>query len=253
MDNEDFLLAEYQHFSESFWRNEERGEKIVNFFITITTAIISGIIILVTNEQEIFPQSKIKVIVIAALFATLMLGLVTFIRIIKRNHVTDEYKHIIEYLRDQFIVNASSNQEKYKLPFDDSSQKPGFWCLGGLAITVAVTNSILFTAIIVILWFSDRSAWGTATCLFLFTFIPQVFITVAARNGMKGNSMNNPEPKYTLQLHPRPKETVSLEIPTDTLESLKKVAASRDMSVEALLKFYIGQELRQDLAKFSSR
>ncbi len=66
--------------------------------------------------------------------------------------------------------------------------------------------------------------------------------------------MNKPEQEYTLQLHPRPKETVPLEMPTDTLESLKKVAASRDMSVEALLKFYIGQGLRQDLAKlFSNR
>lgn len=66
--------------------------------------------------------------------------------------------------------------------------------------------------------------------------------------------MNKPEEELTLQLYPRPKQTVSLEIPTDTLESLKKVAASRDMSVEALLKFYIGQELRQDLAKlFSDR
>ena len=66
--------------------------------------------------------------------------------------------------------------------------------------------------------------------------------------------MNKPEPECTLQLHPRLKETVFLEIPTDTLTSLKKVAASRDMSVEALIKFYIGQELRQDLAKlFSSK
>ena len=66
--------------------------------------------------------------------------------------------------------------------------------------------------------------------------------------------MNKPEQEYTLQLHPRPKETVHLEMPTDTLESLKKVAASRDMSAEALLKFYIGQGLRQDLAKlFSNR
>lgn len=66
--------------------------------------------------------------------------------------------------------------------------------------------------------------------------------------------MNLPEEEFTLRLHPRSKETVSLEIPTDTLESLKKVAASRDMSVEALLKFYIGQELRNDLAiLFSNR
>ncbi|MBW4636487.1 MAG: hypothetical protein KME30_32815 [Iphinoe sp. HA4291-MV1] len=61
--------------------------------------------------------------------------------------------------------------------------------------------------------------------------------------------MNKAEEEFKLQLHPRPKETVSIEIPKDTLESLKKVAVSRDMSFEALLKFYIGQGLRQDLAK----
>jgi hypothetical protein len=41
---------------------------------------------------------------------------------------------------------------------------------------------------------------------------------------LKGNYMNNPEEELKLQLRPRPKETVSLEIPKDTLESLKKVA-----------------------------
>jgi hypothetical protein len=66
--------------------------------------------------------------------------------------------------------------------------------------------------------------------------------------------MNNPEEEFLLHLHPRPHETVSLEIPKDTLESLKKIADSRDMSFDALLKFYIGQGLRQDLAKlFSNR
>lgn len=60
--------------------------------------------------------------------------------------------------------------------------------------------------------------------------------------------MNKPE-KLNLQLRPRAAETVSIEIPKDTLESLKKVADSRDMPFEALLKFYIGQGLRQDLAK----
>lgn len=64
--------------------------------------------------------------------------------------------------------------------------------------------------------------------------------------------MKKPEEEYQLQLHPRSKETVSIEIPEDTLDSLKKVAVSRDMSVEALLKFYIGQGLRQDLAKLFS-
>ena len=66
--------------------------------------------------------------------------------------------------------------------------------------------------------------------------------------------MNKPEEELTLKLRPRPTETVSIPIPTDTLKSLKKVASNREMSVEALLKFYIGQGLRQDLAKqFSSQ
>ncbi len=60
--------------------------------------------------------------------------------------------------------------------------------------------------------------------------------------------------ELTLKLNPRPQERFSLNIPTDTLVSLKKVANRKDMSVEALLKFYIGQGLRQDLTKlFSDR
>ena len=62
--------------------------------------------------------------------------------------------------------------------------------------------------------------------------------------------MNKPE-EYKLNLHPRPQDTVSLKLPKDTLESLQKVADSRDMSVEALLKFYIGHGLRQDLTELS--
>jgi hypothetical protein len=66
--------------------------------------------------------------------------------------------------------------------------------------------------------------------------------------------MNKPEDEYTFKLHPRLEETISLDIPKDTLAAIKKVAANRDMSYEALLKLYIGQGLRQDLTKlFSNR
>ncbi len=42
---------------------------------------------------------------------------------------------------------------------------------------------------------------------------------------------------------------MTLRIPLDTLANAQKVAASRDMAVEALFKLYIGQGLRQDLAR----
>lgn len=66
--------------------------------------------------------------------------------------------------------------------------------------------------------------------------------------------MKKPEEEFELHFRPRAVETVSIQIPTDALASLEKVAASRDMSYQALLKLYIGQGLRQDLAKlFSDR
>ncbi len=64
--------------------------------------------------------------------------------------------------------------------------------------------------------------------------------------------MKMPEEKLSLKLKSRPSETVSISIPTDTLKSLQKVANCRDMSLEALLKFYIGKGLRQDLSKLFS-
>ena len=59
-------------------------------------------------------------------------------------------------------------------------------------------------------------------------------------------SYNEADEIYDLKFRPRETERVSIEIPKDTLSSLKQVADGRDMSVQALLKFYIGQGLRQD-------
>ena len=52
-----------------------------------------------------------------------------------------------------------------------------------------------------------------------------------------------------LKVRPRESETVSIQIPTDTLAELERVAAQRDLSLDALLKLYIGKCLRQDLSQ----
>jgi hypothetical protein len=66
--------------------------------------------------------------------------------------------------------------------------------------------------------------------------------------------MNEEDEITNLRFRPRPAEDVTLSIPLDTLASIREVAASRDMSPEALLKFYIGHGLRQDIARlFSER
>lgn len=61
--------------------------------------------------------------------------------------------------------------------------------------------------------------------------------------------MSQPEFPSELKLRPRPSTTLSFKIPTDTYENLERIAAARDMSVDALMKLYVGQGLRHDLAQ----
>lgn len=66
--------------------------------------------------------------------------------------------------------------------------------------------------------------------------------------------MSNSDEPGALRIRRRPSETVTLSIPSDTLEMVRRVADTRDMSPDALLKFYVGQGLRQDTARlFSER
>jgi hypothetical protein len=51
-----------------------------------------------------------------------------------------------------------------------------------------------------------------------------------------------------LRLRPRPSTPLTLPVPDDVLKSLQEIAADRGMSLEGLLKLYIGKGLRQDLS-----
>jgi hypothetical protein len=51
-----------------------------------------------------------------------------------------------------------------------------------------------------------------------------------------------------LHLRPRPSTPLTLPVPDDVLKSLQEIAADREMSLEGLLKLYIGKGLRQDLS-----
>ena len=60
------------------------------------------------------------------------------------------------------------------------------------------------------------------------------------------------EEGFDLKVRSRDSQPVPVHVPADTLASLENIAAGRDMSVEALLRLYIGQSIRQDLAKHSA-
>ena len=51
-----------------------------------------------------------------------------------------------------------------------------------------------------------------------------------------------------LELKSRPTQTVPLKVPLDTLAQLQQIAAARDPGLYSLLKLYIGEGVRSDLA-----
>lgn len=57
------------------------------------------------------------------------------------------------------------------------------------------------------------------------------------------------EEGFALEFYPRETKTVSLEISVETLEALETKAKEKDLPLQSLLKFYIGQGLRQDLSE----
>lgn len=57
------------------------------------------------------------------------------------------------------------------------------------------------------------------------------------------------EEGFELRFKERPSTELKILLPLDVIASLEQVASSRDMSVEALVRFYIGQSLRGDLSK----
>ena len=153
MEDEKLLFEEYRRFTEAFWRNEEAGERRVTFFITLTTAIIAAIVALRTSDVGI-PDREIRLLTSGALLGTVLFGLATFLRMLQRDRVTDEYKAIVRYLREQ-LRRRATGLEEYDLPF----RPPRHWLLrGGLAITVALVNSILL-AVLTALWIQDGLQW----------------------------------------------------------------------------------------------
>ncbi len=66
---------------------------------------------------------------------------------------------------------------------------------------------------------------------------------------MNQNNDNTADELTVLRPRPRPQTDITLTIPRDVAGSLMRVASARDMSVDALLKLYIGQGLRQDIAR----
>jgi len=140
-----FLLAEYRNLADSFWRNEDAAERRVNFFITLVTAVISALVALATRSSDLGSDVAFAVTVFA-LLALLAFGVVTLLRMIRRNRVTDEYKRAMAQIRTFF--KAEDDRLREYEPFPSAARRIGS---GGLAEMVAVFNALIVAALGIVL------------------------------------------------------------------------------------------------------
>ena len=104
IDVKDLLLEDYRYYGDWLQRNEEAGEKRVNLYVTLLTAIPAGIVaISEKNDLHILENQSMQIILITALAALLPFGIFIFFRLIKRNAVTDEMKFTLDNIRQQYM------------------------------------------------------------------------------------------------------------------------------------------------------
>lgn len=160
-DSKDLLLEEYRAITESLWKNEQIGETRVNWFIGIVTVVAGALVSLASAERTPSGES-LGAIVIASLISLLVLGIITLLRMIKRNATTDGFKQDLATIR-QTVKDYFDGDHVllYYQPFGPRVAKIGSdgepeerrmknigRTLGGLAPTVSAINSLLFAALV---------------------------------------------------------------------------------------------------------
>ena len=98
MDQEDqgtrekFLFEEYRAWTDALNRSEQIGEGRLRFFLTFSTAVLGGVGALARDGDGNIQMARAVPLLGWVMPALLLLGLVTFLRMLRRNETTDEYK-----------------------------------------------------------------------------------------------------------------------------------------------------------------
>jgi len=154
----EIMLKDLEIIEESIRHNEDTGEKRFNFFITVVTAVVAGLVALWTQdypEHEV-PEHVVQVTKLACL-AMLLFGLLSFRRMMHRDGVTDKYKRITHYIRRRYRdtfkedVRALADYEVVEMlepPKNrtDLEKRARRIVQGGYTPSLALMNGILLTA-----------------------------------------------------------------------------------------------------------
>jgi hypothetical protein len=150
----EFLLEDFRHFSESSWRNEEVGEKRFSFFVSLVTAVAGGLVALRTAAH--ISDREVMGITRAAVTALLVVGILSYLRMLHRNRITDEYHRTPKYIRER-LVGTVPGLRYYKVPRTMDAWRDNL--RAGYAETVGVLNGLLLA---VLVWLLYSGQWCVA-------------------------------------------------------------------------------------------
>ena len=172
----DLFIADLEHFGQSLWRNEEIGEKRFNFFLTLVTAVVAGLATLQASERKL-PPNALTAITNGALAGLLLLGVLTYLRLLHRNRVTDQYQRTLKHIRGKLLdLNQPSTGYDVPQPLDARRWK---WFRGGLAETVGAIEAVLLCALLV--FNSIGLCWAGAISLLILIV---AWVLAAPRTGV---------------------------------------------------------------------
>jgi hypothetical protein len=93
------MLAEYEQAYEMYRYSEELGERRVNLFLTLVTAVLAALLL---ADEPLVKDDVVSPVAYALLIGLLLMGLMTLARVARRNENSSAYLLMIGSIRDYF-------------------------------------------------------------------------------------------------------------------------------------------------------
>jgi len=171
----ELLIKDLENWCASFWKNEEAGERRLQFMVTLVTAVMAGLVGLYQYSLQHSPPDEaarlLRSAALPALAGLLLLGFVTYLRMVRRNAVTDGYKERADSVRRRVLGKAEFEALYPKPP--GRSGMLGRVANGGLAVVTAVLNSFVAALLLAFGQEPDamEGAWTVGAVTFAVAFL----------------------------------------------------------------------------------
>lgn len=177
---DDYLLHEFDHIASSLQLNEESGEKRVQFFLAVLTAVF-GIIGLSLRGEGIALSVALRQswpLVASCLAVMFLFGWSTLLRLVERNLATDKLKFALRVIRRRFIRKevAAAHPTAFFDPYTKMKWRSCWPPKGGWLDVGLLLNAVIAAAFTSSVWQRDTLrpfSWAVPGAVFAVVLIVQ--------------------------------------------------------------------------------